>query len=101
VRFERQADSGDPDGDWILSFGVAPEFRGHGLGRRIVELAVRTFVEERRGRLIVAAVRHENVPSSRLLRDIGFRPMRTDATAAWLALEPAHLRGAPTSRLVA
>lgn len=101
VRFERQGDIEDHDQGWTLSFTVAPEFRGHGLGGRIVELAVRTFVEERHARLIVAAVRHENAPSSRLLRDLGFRPIRTDATATWLALEPEHLRTAATPRLVA
>ena len=101
VRFERHADAGDRDDGWILSFVVAPEFRGHGLGRRIVELAVRTFLEERDGPRIVAAVRHENAPSSKLLCDIGFRPIRSDATVAWLALEPADLRGAWQARCVA
>jgi len=67
VRFERR------DEAWLLSFVIAPEFRGVGLGRRMVGAALAHLAEILGRAVVTADVRHDNPASRRILESLGFR----------------------------
>ena len=76
VRLERR------DEAWLLSFVLAPEFRGFGLGRRIVGTALAHFTATRGRAVVDADVRHGNEASRRILEALGFRPAGGTSIAA-------------------
>ena len=68
VRFERHGDS------WELHYGLDVKFRGRGVGRRLLESALKAFRSERacRQENIFGRVKPENKPSSHIFRKLGF-----------------------------
>jgi GNAT superfamily N-acetyltransferase len=62
-------DDGDPV--WEIGMDVAPDSKGRGLGRAVVNAAGRWILEN--GRLILATTAPFNVPSTRTLRSLGLR----------------------------
>ncbi len=60
-------------GEVELGYGLCPQARGHGLGTEAVALLA-AWAERQPGvTLLVAEVHHDNDPSIRLLRRLGFR----------------------------
>lgn len=60
----------------IHNVGVAPEYRGLGLGKCLVTQALQSFQQARVGR-VVLEVTAENDPAVRLYQRLGFRKMKT------------------------
>jgi spore coat polysaccharide biosynthesis predicted glycosyltransferase SpsG/GNAT superfamily N-acetyltransferase len=69
----------EPEGEsaGIVHFSVEPALRGHGYGRRLLQLAVATWREAGRGGALMADVRAANQPSRRAFSAAGFRIERT------------------------
>ena len=63
--------SGD-DSEVVLSYAVAPEARGQGVGRRILTEAVRLAGTEFPGRVLVGEVKADNAVSRQLFEACGF-----------------------------
>lgn len=65
-------------GGWgaVQNVGVAPEFRGFGLGRALIVRALLGFREARVGRVYLE-VTARNTPAVALYRSVGFRLART------------------------
>lgn len=68
VRFDRQADA------WLISYSVDPDFRGQGIGRRLLRAAVERFRRSTAydGRGFLAEVKASNPASLRLFRSEAF-----------------------------
>ncbi len=60
---------------WCGGLSVAPEYRGHGWGRRLMEAQKRRG-QERGLRRIRLEVRTENDPAGAVYRQVGFEPVR-------------------------
>jgi UDP-2,4-diacetamido-2,4,6-trideoxy-beta-L-altropyranose hydrolase len=76
VRFDRT------DAAWNINYSLAAEYRGRGLGPRIVELALEALLREHPGpTCIQAQVRATNEPSRRVFRRLGFQMVSSTATA--------------------
>jgi len=73
VRFDRI------EGGWRVNYSVAAHLRGRGLGRRIMQLALRQLGEEEPGAMVLAQVKHDNVASHRVFESLGFQPQRSAA----------------------
>jgi UDP-2,4-diacetamido-2,4,6-trideoxy-beta-L-altropyranose hydrolase len=66
----------DTTDDWEsakLSYTVAPDARGHGFGRRIVEAGVARIRSEHPAVRMLAEVRMANIPSLRIFRGLSWR----------------------------
>ena len=62
-----------PEGE-VYNIAVAPEIRGRGIGRRLLQSALDRA--ERKGtRLVFLEVREGNLPAQALYRSLGFRPV--------------------------
>jgi UDP-2,4-diacetamido-2,4,6-trideoxy-beta-L-altropyranose hydrolase len=73
VRFDRVGQ------DWTISYVVAPPFRGRGLGRRILELAMPMATEAAPSAGFIALVKPENAASKRIFQRLGFALVSEDA----------------------
>jgi UDP-2,4-diacetamido-2,4,6-trideoxy-beta-L-altropyranose hydrolase len=73
VRFDRI------EGGWRVNYSVAAHLRGRGLGRRIMQLALRQLSEEEPGAMVLAQVKLDNVASHRVFESLGFQPQRSAA----------------------
>ncbi len=78
VRLERNT-----TGQWSLSFVLAPEWRGLGLGKPIVAAGLAYFAKSIGRSRVGAVARQENLASQRILESLGFRqqPDLQSATA--------------------
>jgi UDP-2,4-diacetamido-2,4,6-trideoxy-beta-L-altropyranose hydrolase len=56
--------------EWEISYAVAPEFRGRGLGRRILEIALDKSRSGRR--MVIGQVKPNNLASRRIFETLGF-----------------------------
>jgi RimJ/RimL family protein N-acetyltransferase len=68
IRLDREGDQ------WVINYTIAAEFRGKGLGKRMVELVLLQFPDA----TFRAVVKKDNVPSLRIFEALGFR--QTDET---------------------
>ena len=76
VRFDRT------EAGWKISYSLAAEYRGRGLGLRIVELALATLARQYpESSCVVARVMAANEPSQRLFRRLGFEVVSNTAGA--------------------
>lgn len=66
VRFERDVDV------WEVHYALAPRFRGRGLGRRLLEGALKTFEREHGAAAVIGRVKDDNLPSHKVFRALGF-----------------------------
>lgn len=66
VRFDRRGDI------WVISYSVAPQFRGRGLGKAILQEAIKLMQP---GTIVVGEVLAENLASHRVFRSLGFESM--------------------------
>jgi UDP-2,4-diacetamido-2,4,6-trideoxy-beta-L-altropyranose hydrolase len=66
VRFARDADV------WEIHFSLAAQFRGRGLGRRVVGAAIETFGAEMPSVSVVGRVKRDNLASRRVFEALGF-----------------------------
>lgn len=66
VRFERRKDA------WQVSYGIDAAYRGRGLARRMLELALRELVRARGPCEITARVMADNARSHSVFRHLGF-----------------------------
>jgi RimJ/RimL family protein N-acetyltransferase len=57
---------------WELHYTVAPEFRGKGVGRPLLNAALQIFRKEYSGVLILGRVKDENIRSQRIFEGLGF-----------------------------
>jgi len=66
----------NPDDDvaHLYQMWVAPEFRGAGIGRRLVNAAI-NWARDRGVKVMVLDVTCGNVPAARLYESMGFRPV--------------------------
>lgn len=66
--------------DWLdtstveVSITVAPDHRGSGVGRRLLQAVLDRLGVQSPGTTVVALVRRHNEPSLRLFRTLGFEP---------------------------
>jgi RimJ/RimL family protein N-acetyltransferase len=79
VRFERSGDG------WEIHFALAPEYRGRGLGCKMVNAALEKMRHETDGGLVFGQVRQGNLPSRRLFQRLGFatRPGEREGTLVY------------------
>ncbi len=66
IRFERV------EGGWEVHYALAPDFRGLGLGREMLEEALATFAGEVGDVLVVGRVKSDNHASLRIFESLGF-----------------------------
>ncbi len=66
IRFERF------EGDWEVHYALAPDFRGLGLGRQMLEQALATFAGEVGDVLVIGRVKSDNRASLRIFESLGF-----------------------------
>jgi UDP-2,4-diacetamido-2,4,6-trideoxy-beta-L-altropyranose hydrolase len=66
VRFERE------DRAWVISYSVAPAFRGLGLGERVLTAGLRQMAGIAPGDRVVGLVKPENLASVRIFQSLGF-----------------------------
>lgn len=66
VRFERQ------DLAWVISYSLAPQFRGRGLGRPLLEVALSKMRSDYPGALVLGKVKPDNLPSRKIFESLGF-----------------------------
>jgi len=73
VRFDRRDDV------WVIDYSVAPQFRGRGMGKAILEGAIKLMHP---GATVVGEVLADNLASHRVFRSLGFEgtPGRQGAT---------------------
>ena len=72
VRFDRAAEV------WAISYVLAPAFRGRGLGRLVLNAALRRMRSEFPDAQVVGLVKETNVPSCRVFEALGFESQRVD-----------------------
>lgn len=68
VRFDREL-----NGDWMIDYSVAPEFRGLGLGRRLLAAAIDALIHRIPAATLVGMVKPFNKPSIKVFESLGFR----------------------------
>jgi RimJ/RimL family protein N-acetyltransferase len=76
VRFEH-----DQNSEWIISYSVAPDFRGQGLGRRVLSAAISVLRRTEPADPLVAEVRPHNVASQKIFERLGFTCIAVDDRA--------------------
>jgi UDP-2,4-diacetamido-2,4,6-trideoxy-beta-L-altropyranose hydrolase len=67
VRFERQA-----NGQWEISYLIAPFFRGRGLAQKVLSAAIDKLTEWHREPIVTGLVKAENIASMRVFSALGF-----------------------------
>lgn len=67
VRFERT------DGRWTIHYSVAPEFRGIGLGAKMLSSAIAELRRRHPGARVRGAIKPENTASLRVFATLGFK----------------------------
>lgn len=72
VRFEKGDDA------WVISYSVALEFRGRGLGRRVLAEAIAVFRLLGLADILAARVKLNNTASRRVFEGLGFTCARLD-----------------------
>lgn len=77
VRF----DSGD--NCWTVSYAVSKTFRGRGLGRRVLEVALAEFRREETSATIVGIVKPDNTASNKIFNALGFRCAESERGFIW------------------
>lgn len=77
VRFDRKAQ------DWEIDYCLAPQFRGRGLGRPMLEAALGALRGERQDGFLVGRVKAGNAPSQRVFEALGFQPQRCEAVLTY------------------
>ncbi|MGS2744956.1 GNAT family N-acetyltransferase [Halomonas sp. LS-001] len=71
--------------NWELMYmGLAPTWRGHGLGRQVVNEALRK-AKEAGMKEVILAVDQRNTPAQRLYENHGFETRTTCAVHAWIS----------------
>ena len=66
ARFERR------EQDWEVHYALAPVFRGRGLGRVLLEMALQRLRADMRGVLIFGKVKYSNNSSRKVFESLGF-----------------------------
>jgi UDP-2,4-diacetamido-2,4,6-trideoxy-beta-L-altropyranose hydrolase len=66
VRFDRQS------AEWRISYALAPQFRGRGLGRALLEAGMHEFARVAPGANLIAEVKASNESSRRVFEALGF-----------------------------
>jgi UDP-2,4-diacetamido-2,4,6-trideoxy-beta-L-altropyranose hydrolase len=67
VRFERA------DGRWTIHYSIAPEFRGIGLGARMLSAAIAELRRRHPGARVRGAIKPDNTASLRVFAALGFK----------------------------
>lgn len=75
VRFDNDAEVTNA---WKVSIVVAPECRGHGLGKMLLANAVSRFLDTHFDALVIAEVRNTNFASQNLFEKAGFMKENLD-----------------------
>ena len=75
VRFERE------DGGWVISYAVAPEFRGRGLGRPMLAAAIAALRAGGAAGELIARVKPANLASRRIFAHLNFALVGSDESA--------------------
>lgn len=80
VRFERSGSQ------WLISYSVAPEFRGFGLGIRVLRDAIAAFRQAGPADPLMAEVRPHNIASRKIFERLGFTCTSVDDRAIRFSL---------------
>jgi UDP-2,4-diacetamido-2,4,6-trideoxy-beta-L-altropyranose hydrolase len=86
VRFERR------NGEWRIGYSLDALFRGAGLGKRLLALAIERHVEDCPGAIIVGTVKGANGASHSVFRTLGFaarEPVDGSTEYRWTAAHAA------------
>lgn len=68
-------DAGDPATGQITSLFVTPEYRQHGLGRRLMQAALDDLARDAAITRVILHVRRSQLPAQRLYASLGFVPV--------------------------
>jgi RimJ/RimL family protein N-acetyltransferase len=71
VRFEKK------EGIWEIDYTLDPHLRKRGLGRSLLEVALRTLRSECSSILVFGRVKEENIPSRKVFESLGFESKRS------------------------
>lgn len=77
VRFDRGDDG------WVISYGLAPACRGRGLGRPMLDSALRRLRAEAPGARVVGFVKEHNRQSCRVFEALGFVEARSNGVCEY------------------
>ncbi|HTY71291.1 MAG TPA: GNAT family N-acetyltransferase [Actinomycetes bacterium] len=77
-----------PDGVVEIGYGLAPPYRGRGLGSELVGLLTAWVLDQEGVRRVVAEVLADNLPSRRALERNGYRLTHVDEPYVWYAYAP-------------
>lgn len=66
VRFEAT------ERQWVIDYTLSPAFRGRGLGRRLLEAALRQLGADEPHAAVLGVVKQDNIPSRRVFESLGF-----------------------------
>jgi UDP-2,4-diacetamido-2,4,6-trideoxy-beta-L-altropyranose hydrolase len=72
VRFEFS------DAAWVVDYSLSPVFRGRGLGRRLLELALLKLQSEEVDAVVLGQVKVSNLASRRVFESLGFSVLTED-----------------------
>lgn len=86
VRFDRIADG------WRISYAVAPDARGRGLGRSVLTTALRMMAREEKNDVVMGEVKEFNRASCRVFESLGFEQHARDGFLEYRSALPRFAR---------
>jgi UDP-2,4-diacetamido-2,4,6-trideoxy-beta-L-altropyranose hydrolase len=77
VRFDRKAQ------DWEIDYSLAPQFRGRGVGRPLLDAAMLALGGAGQDGFLVGHVKESNIPSQRVFEALGFQRQRSGSVLTY------------------
>ncbi|KTD18975.1 GNAT family N-acetyltransferase [Legionella jordanis] len=75
---------------WEVSIALAPQFRGQGLSKKLLEKSLNYFHSKYSEAVILAEIKQSNVPSRKLFESLGFQYVSTQGDILCFSYEEAY-----------